>query len=156
MMAVERTDIRGTAHGTERAVVSRRRRALAAVLGKPWLVALLVCLGMLGCVVDTLDRESDKLLNRINDTSSSSSTSSSPAKSGLSVVKRKGMSKYVVRDGHGNEVPVWGQSTSTSKTPGHDQAIRVLANKLAASGRCEYITMQLIPARKNSAITASC
>jgi len=123
-------------------------------------VFLVSSLALAGCeTIDRLDRQSDDLIDKINDpsppgsgrSSSSSSRSSDPPSasqppaskgSGLSVVRRDAMPVHTVKDRHGNPVDIWGQSRSTSKTPGHDATIEAKAYAMAISGKYEYITMQ--------------
>lgn len=63
-------------------------------------------------------------------------------KSGLSILPRSGMKARTVIDAHGNQVKVWGQSRSPSKTPGHDAAMEARALQMARSGKYEYVTIQ--------------
>ena len=62
--------------------------------------------------------------------------------SGLAVVRRRNMQSRVVQDKNGREVTIWGQSSSSSKTAGHDIAIDNQAARMAESGAYEYITLQ--------------
>ncbi len=62
--------------------------------------------------------------------------------SGLSVVNRPRMPSRTVRDADGNSVTIWGQSRSTSTTPGHDSTMEAEARRMATSGEYEYVTMQ--------------
>ena len=100
-----------------------------------------------GCdVVNKLDKESDDLLDEINDpggpSSSSSSSASTSQSSGLAVVERKDMLVETLTDIHGNQVEIWGQPRSSSTTPGHAETIKARAEALARTGKYEYITMQ--------------
>ncbi len=110
-------------------------------------VALIAGLGP-GCSkLEQLDRQSDELLNKINDPSRSSSGRSygqraSGQRSGLIVVERKAMPMRILKDKQGNPVKLWGKEKSTSKTPGHDMTIAAEAVEMARSGKYEYITMQ--------------
>lgn len=65
-----------------------------------------------------------------------------PTESGLCVVQRPGMTERVVVDANGNPVSIYGQSGSSSTTPGHAAAIESLAEQLAATGEYEYVLMQ--------------
>ena len=70
------------------------------------------------------------------------SGSAPPQRSGLSVVPRPGMASRTVTDSNGHPVTIYGQSSSSSTTPGHDRAIENQANRMAQSGTYEYVTMQ--------------
>jgi len=65
-----------------------------------------------------------------------------PRQSGLSVIDRPGMAVELIKDAEGNSVPVYGQSASSSTTPGHGSTILAVARALAASGEYEYVVMQ--------------
>src|SRR5262249_32672074 len=69
-------------------------------------------------------------------------TAPAAPKSGLNVLDRPGMQIQTVKDKHGRSVNIYGQCSSSSRTPGHAEAIEALAKKLAESGEYEYVTMQ--------------
>ena len=117
-------------------------------------LALVAFIGALsvggGCAqIDSLDKKTDQLFDEINSPAGSSPSSSSsshstakPKCSGLSVIERKAMPRRFVTDAHGHDVPIWGQSSSSSTTPGHDTTMETEAEKMARSGKYAYVTMQ--------------
>jgi hypothetical protein len=63
--------------------------------------------------------------------------------SGLIVVPRPGMTSRTITASNGNRLTVWGQAEpSTSTTRGHAEAMNNLAERLAATGEYEYVTLQ--------------
>lgn len=125
-------------------IVRLTRRAWTVLAG----IALVAALAIgAGCtVLEMADKESDQLLDKLNDPSSSSSSSSyssgNATGSGLSVIERKAMPKRTVKDNRGNDVVIWGQTSSASTTPGHDKTMEAKARDMARSGEYEYITLQ--------------
>lgn len=120
------------------------RRAGTVLAGIAVVAALAVGAGC--TALEMADKESDKLLDKLNEpsgSSSSSSYSSGKAKgSGISVIERKAMPKRTVKDNRGNDVVIWGQTSSASTTPGHDKAMEAKAQAMARTGDYEYITLQ--------------
>ena len=118
------------------------RLALAAFIG-----ALSVGVGC--AQIDSLDKKTDQLFDELNKPAGSSSSSShstakrKPKCSGLSVVERDAMPRRFVTDANGHDVPIWGQSSSSSTTPGHDTTMETEAEKMARSGKYAYVTMRL-------------
>ena len=113
-------------------------------------VLLLASFAPAGCgTVEKLDRESNDLLDKINDptppASSSSRSSDKPKSSGsgLSVARNPNMPVHMIKDARGKTVEIWGQSKSSSTTPGHDRTMEAKAVAMALSGKYEYITLQL-------------
>lgn len=111
-------------------------------------VTLVASLGLLSScnTLEELDKDSDKVLNKLNEPggspSSSWSTGQSERRSGLNVVPRKAMPQQTLKDKNGRRVELWGQSSSASTTPGHRETIDKKARSMAESGKYEYITMQ--------------
>lgn len=108
---------------------------------------LVVGLGLLSScnALEEFDKDSDRLLDKLNEPgggSSSSSRSTGESGSGLTVVRRKAMPLTTLQDTRGRRVELWGQSGSASKTPGHDKTIDKRAWAMARSGEYEYVTMQ--------------
>lgn len=73
-----------------------------------------------GCTtMDKFDKESGKLLDKINSpggsTSSSSYSSARATSSGLSVVEREAMPRRFVTDARGNDVAIWGHAKLASE-----------------------------------------
>lgn len=63
--------------------------------------------------------------------------------SGLEVVKRPRMTTREIVAPNGNKLTVYGQAeASSSTTPGHAEAMNALAERLAATGEYEYVTLQ--------------
>ena len=95
------------------------RTALACIA-----LVVAVVFGTACTTFEMLDKESDRLLDKASDplgsSSSSSHSSSSARSSGLSVIERKAMPRRTVKDVRGNDVIIWGQTSSSSTTPGHD------------------------------------
>ena len=58
------------------------------------------------------------------------------------IVKRRGMKERVVQDKNGKPCTIYGQSGSSSTTPGHAEAIEKKAQELAESGEYESVLMQ--------------
>ena len=110
------------------------------------LAALLVSSqALIGCTnLEKLDRQTDDLLDKMNNPggSTSSSSRSSGTGSGLSVVRRPNMTVKTVKDAQGRSVAIWGQSRSSSTTPGHDRTMEAKALSMALSGDYEYVTVQ--------------
>ncbi len=61
---------------------------------------------------------------------------------GISPVERPGMAREDRVDPNGNPVTIFGQTSSSSKTPGHAQAMVDKANEMVASGKYRYILYQ--------------
>ena len=107
---------------------------LKEIIRVAFLGALLV---LTGCnTLEKADRETDRLLNRVSNPGPSSSGS------GLSVVQRSDMTVRTAKDAQGRAVAIWGQTRSSSTTPGHDKTMEAKALSMALSGDYEYITIQ--------------
>jgi len=65
-----------------------------------------------------------------------------PPSSGLTIVNRAGMEFETVTDVKGRPVKIYGQSSSSSTTPGHDTTMLEYARALAKTGDYEYLTLQ--------------
>jgi hypothetical protein len=99
-----------------------------------------------GCTAfEKLDRQTDDLLDEVNDSrppSQGTTQAREHTGSTLEPDRRLRSDVHRVLDAQGDQVEVFGQTSSSSTTPGHGNTIEAKAWSMARTGAYRYITLQ--------------